>query len=127
MAKINEPPIVHNLRNLPEVGDVRTVGSTSTGLTIIHIRDWHFVPEDLAQHDGIDFEGNNATVASFSVAILLASPFRRGIFHLRSGAWAAYVEGRTPVVFLSSIRPHEGQGPLSPGAGTVRSALLSSG
>ena len=49
------PAIVQELRSLPEVARVDYSGPRGAAQTIIHIRDYHFVPKDLADLDGLDY------------------------------------------------------------------------
>jgi hypothetical protein len=52
------PPIVASLRQLPEIAKVEYTGQPGAALTVIHMRDWHYVPRDLCRLDGIDFDAN---------------------------------------------------------------------
>jgi hypothetical protein len=49
------PGIVHELRGLPEVARVDYSGPMDATLTVVHLRDWHFVPKDLAKLEGLDY------------------------------------------------------------------------
>jgi hypothetical protein len=72
-----QPPLlVQSLRSLPEVRSVEYQGPKEADLVVIHLRDWHYVPKELCEPDGIDFESNLAAV---DVGIDTISPVMTGI------------------------------------------------
>jgi hypothetical protein len=63
-SPIEPPPkLALSLGALPQVNKVQYTGPATASAIIIHLRDWHFVPRELCELDGIDFEANLATVA----------------------------------------------------------------
>jgi len=56
------PELVRELRALPEVARVSYRGPVNPRLTVVHLRDWHFGPRELAEADGVNFDENNARV-----------------------------------------------------------------
>lgn len=52
------PGIVEELRAIPHVAHVgyQHIGSGETRLVVVHLRDWHFVPRNLCELEGISFE-----------------------------------------------------------------------
>jgi len=52
---LRTPALIRGLRSLPEVAQVEYSGAASPNpLMVVHLRDWHFVPGDLARLEGID-------------------------------------------------------------------------
>jgi hypothetical protein len=49
------PGIVQELRGLPEVARVDYSGPKDATLTVVHIRDFHFVPKELADVEGLNY------------------------------------------------------------------------
>jgi hypothetical protein len=50
------PVIVRELRGLPEIARVDYSGPTDAELTVVHIRDFHFVPKELADVEGLNYQ-----------------------------------------------------------------------
>jgi hypothetical protein len=49
------PAIVQELRGLAEVGRVEFSGAKNPQLLVVHVRDWHVIPKELAEPDGVDY------------------------------------------------------------------------
>jgi hypothetical protein len=59
------PGIVQELRGLPEVARVEYSGPKETKLTVVHIRDFHFVPKELADVEGLNYPALLDEVCTF--------------------------------------------------------------
>jgi hypothetical protein len=49
------PPIAAELRAMPEVARVEYYGLRFAPLTVVHIRDWHLVPQEFAEVEKLDY------------------------------------------------------------------------
>lgn len=64
------PPLVQDLRVLPEAGKVEWSGDASNHLTILHVRDWHFVPTHLEDLDEVEHLADVERVQAGQLVIL---------------------------------------------------------
>lgn len=75
LLRSNAPELVRELRALPEVANVSYQGPADADLVVIHLRDVHFVPRELAALDGIDFDENTALVEKIQADELAIARF----------------------------------------------------
>jgi hypothetical protein len=89
-VNIFTPPIAQEIAVMPEIRACQWFGpSEPAKLTIIHLRDWHFVPRELCQIEGISFEKVLADAAAVQESQLAIA--RRLI--KAHGLTAVYSEG----------------------------------
>ncbi|HZZ80670.1 MAG TPA: hypothetical protein VFE62_19360 [Gemmataceae bacterium] len=74
------------------MGKVDYTGNADAPLVVVHLRDWHHVPRELCELEGIDFDANLKTVESVQEEELAIAR------HLirEHGLKAIYSEGLTP-------------------------------
>ncbi|MBI3410370.1 MAG: hypothetical protein HY040_18680 [Planctomycetes bacterium] len=83
------PGIVQAVRALPEAAAVDYSGPADAPLIIVHLRDWHFVPKELADLEGLDFSALLSTVEKVQADQLGIARF----LVREHGAKAIYCEG----------------------------------
>src|SRR5262249_54071865 len=74
---------------LPQVADVEYSGPADASLTVVHVRDWHFVPKELADAEGLDFQAHLDSVEKVQADQLAIARF----LIVRTGTNSIYSEG----------------------------------